>query len=155
MYKEVSKSRANSALVLIVTVALIFAVMTVSNNFIYPHNKMLADTVNMLFFGFSVYFFMRFQVTAFEYKTENNTFNVTRLGNKNNPQLLMSITMLDIENFGKYDKAKAKGTSVLNYCGEITRSNRYSFNVTINEKRYTVVFQPSETLIKMLDEVTV
>ena len=53
MYKEVSKSRVNSALALIVTVALIFLVMTVSNNFIYPHNKMLADTVNMLFFGFS------------------------------------------------------------------------------------------------------
>lgn len=154
MYKEVSKSRVNSALALIVTVALIFLVMTVSNNFIYPHNKMLADTVNMLFFGFSVYFFMRFQVTAFEYKIENNTFNVTRLGNKNNPQLLMSVTMLDIENFGKYDREKAQGTSVLNYCGEIKRANRYSFNVTINEKHYTVVFQPSETLIKMLDEVT-
>lgn len=97
---------------------------------------------------------MRFQVTAFEYKIENNTFNVTRLGNKNNPQLLMSVTMLDIENFGKYDREKAQGTSVLNYCGEIKRANRYSFNVTINEKRYTVVFQPSEILIKMLDEVT-
>ena len=78
MYKEVSKSHVNSALALVVTVTLIFIVMTVSNNFIYPHNKMLADTVNMLFFGFSVYFFMRFQVTAFEYKIENNTFNVTR-----------------------------------------------------------------------------
>ena len=148
MYKEVSKSHVNSALALALTVALIFIVMTVSNNFIYPHNKMLADTVNMLFFGFSVYFFMRFQVTAFEYKIENNTLN------KNNPQLLMSVTMLDIENFGKYDREKAQGTSVLNYCGEIKRANRYSFNVTINEKRYTVVFQPSEILIKMLDEVT-
>ena len=154
MYKEVSKSHANSGIVLILTVALIFLVMTVSNNFIYPHNKMLADTVNMLFFGFSVYFFMRFQITAFEYEIENNTFNVTRLGNKNNPQLLMSVTMLDIKNFGKYDKKTAKGTSVLNYCGEFKRANRYSFNVTINEKRYTVVFQPSETLIKMLNEVT-
>ena len=66
----------------------------------------------------------------------------------------MSVTMLDIKNFGKYDREKAQGTSVLNYCGEIKRANRYSFNVTINEKRYTVVFQPSEILIKMLDEVT-
>ena len=155
MHKEISKSKYNSALMLLITIALIFLVMTLSNKFIYPHSALLADTVNMLFFGFAVYFFMRLQVNAFEYCIENNSFSVTRLGNKNNPQLLLSVTMLDIENFGKYDKAKCKGTTVLNYCGEAKKSNRYLFNVTINEKRYTVVFQPSEALIKMINEVTV
>ena len=61
MHKEISKSKYNSALMLLITIALIFLVMTLSNKFIYSHSALLADTVNMLFFGFAVYFFMRFQ----------------------------------------------------------------------------------------------
>lgn len=153
MYKEVSKPKINPFLALIAVIVLIFAVMTLSNNFIYPHSKMLADTVNMLFFGFSVYFYMRFFVNSFEYRFENNSFSVTRLGNKNNPQLLFSVTALDIKNFGPYTK-KAKNGSLLNYCGDFKKNNRYSFNVNINDKDYTVVFQPSKKLIDMINEVT-
>ncbi|UKI38299.1 MAG: hypothetical protein L6V93_10315 [Clostridiales bacterium] len=151
MYKEVSKiARKQCARADCDGRADFFLVMTVSNNFIYPHNKnACGHREYAVFSDFSVYFLCVFRSPLLNIKSKNNTFNVARLGNKNNPQLLMSVTMLDIKNFGKYDREKAKGTSVLKYCGEIRRSNRCSFNVTINEKNtIQLFFSLPKTLIK-------
>lgn len=153
MYKEVSKSNLNKLASLIVCVFAIFAVMIFTNNIIYPINKLFADIINILFFGFCVYFYMRYIMTSFEYKVENNSLVITKLLNKNNPQIVLMIGLKDIENVVKYETGIEKNTEILNLCATYDKSKRYAFFTTVDSKKYMVLFEPTNTLLEIINEV--
>ena len=78
MYKEVSKTEKNKFLALLGFVFSMIVVMLITNNIIYPINKMFADVINILYFGFGVYFYMRYFMTAFEYKIQSSNCSFSK-----------------------------------------------------------------------------
>ena len=150
MYKEISKSKKNKLVVLFGFVISMIIVMLITNNIIYPINKMLADVINILYFGFGVYFYMRYIMTAFEYKIEDNTFVITRLLNKNNPQILLSVGIDDIIDIEKFSSDKNYEAEKLNFCANLDKNKRYVFYAIFNSKKYAVLFEPSQKLLELL-----
>ncbi len=153
MYNEISKSNINRFLSLVVIVIAIFLVMIFTNNIIYPFNKMLADIINIVFFVFSVYFYMRFIVTQYEYKIENGKLIFTKILNKNNPQALLVADIRNIESIVKYNDLVQNNSQVLNFCTKFDKSKRYAFFINVENKSYTVLFEPSDALLEMINEV--
>lgn len=150
MYKEVSKTEKNKFLALLGFVFSMIVVMLITNNIIYPINKMFADVINILYFGFGVYFYMRYFMTAFEYKIEDNVFYITRILNKNNPQIVLSVSIEDIKGIEKYSCTKNYEAEKLNFCTQIDKSKRYVFYVVFDSKKYEVLFEPSQKLLELL-----
>ena len=150
MYKEVSKSQKNKLLLLLGFVFSMIIVMLITNNIIYPVNKMLADVINILYFGFGVYFYMRYFMTAFEYKIEDNVFYITRLLNKNNPQIVLSVSLDDIKDIEKFSHDKNYEAQKLNFCVHFDKNKRYVFYAVFDSKKYAVLFEPSQKLLELL-----
>lgn len=153
MYKEVSKSNINKFLSLVAVVVSIFLVMIFTNNIIYPVNKLLADVINIVYFALSVHFYMRFIVTQYEYKIENGNLIFTKILNINNPQTILIADINNIEGIVKYDELLQNDAQVLNFCTKFDKSKRYTFLISADNKSYKVLFEPTDTLLKMINEV--
>ncbi|MBE7038235.1 MAG: hypothetical protein E7404_04945 [Ruminococcaceae bacterium] len=152
MYKEVSKSNVNKLLVLLGFIISMVVVMLVTNNIIYPVNKMLADVINILYFGFGVYFYMRYFMTSYEYKVEDNTFVITKLLNKNNPQIVLSISIDDIEKIEEYPDDFIQDAEKLDF-SSFNNQKKYYFYAYFDNKKYVVLFNPTDKLLEFINEV--